>query len=79
MATAAQDLAFSTGAGGITMGDTNLMIASIAITLIMLFAGWLTYTGFRAWVAGKMDLYDFSWAVIRVFLVVIIFGYYISP
>lgn len=80
MATAAQEAAFTSGAGGIaTMGDFSLVIALIASTLILLFAGWLVISQFKAWNRGRIDLYEFIWAVIRVLLVVIIFGYFVRP
>jgi len=80
MATVAQENAFTGGAGGVlTMADFNMMFALIAATLILLFAAWLVYTRFRAWTSGGIDLYDFMWAIVRVLIVVIIYGYYVRP
>ena len=80
MATASQEAAFTSGAGGtLTMGNVSLVIALICSTLILLFAGWVIISKFKAWNRGRIDLYDLSWAVVRVFLVVIIFGYYVRP
>ncbi len=80
MATAAQQAAFKSGAGGtLTMGDFSLTFALIASTLVLLFAGWLIISQFKAWNKRKIDLYEFIWAVVRVLLVVIMFGYYVRP
>jgi integrating conjugative element protein (TIGR03758 family) len=80
MATAAQDAAFTSGAGGVvTMGDFNLTFALIASSMILLFAAWVFISSFKAWNRGKIDLYEFLWAVVRVLIVVTIFGYYVRP
>lgn len=80
MATAEQQAAFTSGAGGtLTMGDFNLMFALIAASLILVFSGWLIYSSFRSWTSKEIDLYDLFWAVVRVFIVVTIFGYFVRP
>ncbi len=80
MATPAQQAAFSNAVSGYyTMGELGMMIALMASSLILLFAGWVTYTGFRLWVNKEIDLNSFVWAVIRVLLVVVAYGYYIRP
>jgi len=80
MATLAQQDAFTSGAGGsASMGDFSLVFSLIAATMILLFAGWLIISEFRAWSVNKIDLYEFLWATVRVLLVVIIFGFYIRP
>lgn len=80
MATVAQESAFTGGAGGaLTMADFNMMFALIASTFILLFAAWFVRARFRAWSSGGIDLYDFVWAVVRVLIVVVIYGYYVRP
>lgn len=80
MATLAQQAAFTSGSGGLlTMGDFSMTFALIASTLVLLFSGWLVISAFKAWNKNRIDLYEFIWALVRVFLVVIIFGYYIRP
>ena len=80
MATLAQEAAFTSGAGGtLTMGDYNLAFALIASTLIMCFAAYVMVGQFKAWNKERINLYEYIWAVIRVLIIVIVFGYYIRP
>jgi len=80
MATLAQQNAFTSGAGGVvTMADFSLTFALIASSLILVFAGWVVVSSFKAWNRKKIDLYDFLWVVVRVLMVVIMFAYYVRP
>lgn len=80
MATSAQHNAFTTGAGGLSsMDDFSLMFALICSSLIMLFAGWVIISAFKAWNKHRMDFYEMMWTVIRVFVLVMMFGYFVRP
>jgi len=80
MVTLAQQNAFTSGAGGVvTMNDFSLTFALIASSLILVFAGWVVVSSFKAWNRKKIDLYDFMWVVVRVLMVVIMFAYYVRP
>jgi len=80
MATAAQEHAFTSGAGGVmTMWDVHTMFALMASSLILLFAGWVVITQFKAWVNKGIDFDEFIWTIVRVLILVIVYGYFIRP
>ena len=80
MITVAQQNAFTSGAGGtLTMGNFSLVFALVASTVILLFSGWVLLSAYRQWSDEKIDLHKFVWAIMRVLIVVIIFGYYVRP
>ncbi len=74
--TAAQDAAFSAGAG-ITPDTLLVACASITLTLALIWALWLTFGTFAAWQDGRASLFDLAWGVIRACIVLLVLGFYL--
>ena len=74
--TAAQNAAFSAGAG-VTPNTLLIAIAGVTLTLSLIWALWLTVGTFSAWQAGRATLFDLTWTVLRACIVLLVLGFYL--
>lgn len=54
-----QTSAFRAG-GGFLPQDSTLLFAGLALTLVLLFAGWALGSGFRGWSKGQLEFNQFA-------------------
>ena len=73
---AAQNAAFAAGSGA-TPTALLAAIAGITITLTLVWVVWLTYGSFGAWQAGRANLFDLLWRVLRGCIVLSVLGFYL--
>ena len=77
--TAAQNAAFVAGAG-IIPHSLLVAIASVTLTLGLVWALWLTFGVFAAWQSDRASTFDLVWSVLRaciVLIVLIVLGFYL--
>ena len=73
---AAQNAAFAAGSGA-APAMLLAAIAGITITLAIVWVVWLTYGSFGAWQAGRTNLFDLLWRVLRGCIVLSVLGFYL--
>ena len=74
--TANQVTAFQAGSG-VTPGSLLLGVASIVLTLAIVWAAWVTLGTFRAWQDGELSLFDLIWGGVRASIVLLVLGFYL--
>ena len=52
-------------------------IASIVITLTIVWLLWISLGTFRAWQDGNASLFDLTWSVLRATIVLMVLGFYL--
>lgn len=75
--TVAQQTAFSAATSGAGMNEWQLAFAASFIALLLLWAGWVTYTQWKAWCVSEIGIYTLFGRVVRVGLVVTVMGYFV--
>lgn len=74
--TANQVAAFQAGSG-VTPGALLLGVASVVLTLAIVWATWVTLGTFRAWQSGELSLFDLIWSGVRASIVLLVLGFYL--
>ena len=74
--TAAQINAFQAGSG-VTPNTLLIAIASIVMTLAIVWVMWITLGAFRAWQEGQATLFDLTWSALRACIVLMVLGFYL--
>ena len=74
--TANQVSAFQAGAG-VTPATLLLGIASVVLTLAIVWATWVTLGTLRAWQNGELSLFDLILSGVRASVVLLILGFYL--
>ena len=74
--TANQVTAFQAGSG-VAPGSLLLAIASIVLTLAIVWAAWVTLGAFRGWQDGELSLFDLIWGWVRASIVLLVLGFYL--
>ena len=74
--TAAQISAFQAGSG-LTPNTLLIAIASIVMTLAIVWVIWITLGVFRAWQEGQATLFDLTWGALRACIVLMVLGFYL--
>ena len=74
--TANQVAAFQAGSG-VTPGTLLLGVASVVLTLAIVWATWVTLGTFRAWQSGELSLFDLIWGGVRASIVLLVLGFYL--
>ena len=74
--TANQVAAFQAGSG-VTPGALLLGVASVVLTLAIVWATWVTLGTFRAWQSGELSLFDLIWGGVRASIVLLVLGFYL--
>ena len=68
-----QEAAFEAGAG-VSAQVASASLAAITMTLALVWAVWISVGTFRAWFDGQLLLADLTWSVLRVAIVLMVFG-----
>ena len=74
--TAAQNAVFQAGSG-VTPHTLLLAIATIVMTLAMVWVIWITFGAFRAWQDGQATLFDLIWSTLRACILLMVLGFYL--
>lgn len=74
--TANQVGAFQAGSG-VTPAALLLGIASVVLTLAIVWATWVTLGTFRAWQNGELSLFDLIFGGVRASIVLLVLGFYL--
>ena len=74
--TAAQNAVFQAGSG-VTPNTLLIAIASIVMTLAIVWVMWITLGAFRAWQEGQATLFDLTWSALRACIVLMVLGFYL--
>ena len=74
--TAAQNTMFQAGSG-VAPNALLIAIASIVMTLAIIWVIWVTLGAFRAWQEGQTTLFDLTWSVLRACIVLMVLGFYV--
>lgn len=69
--------AFNVGSG-VTAGELNTAISSIAIMFIILWVAWVVIAQFQSFSKGEITFYDMLWRVIRAVVVMLLFTIYVG-
>jgi len=72
----AQRLAFLLGSGA-DAATVLLGIASVVVIVALVWAMWITFGAFRSWQDGGVSLFDVTWSVLRVSILLMVLGYYV--
>lgn len=74
--TANQVSAFQAGSG-VTPAALLLAIASVVLTLAIVWATWVSLGTFRAWQNGELSLFDLILGGVRASIVLLVLGFYL--
>lgn len=70
---------FDAATGGKSPGQVSLVIASIIITLFLLWVAWIAWGNFRSWHTGSASTFDMLWSILRAAILLSVLGFYIRP
>ena len=71
-----QQHAFESGSG-FTADIVLLGIASVVLTIALVWAAWMAFGSLRSWNSGQIELADLMWNVLRTCIVLAVLGFYI--
>lgn len=68
--------AFQAGAG-VSASSVLFGIASMIVTLLLVWGVWIAFGQLRAWQEGRASLFDITWTTLRASMLLLLLGWFI--